>query len=211
MPVLRMRCSCKEGNSMRGRLQPLTRNMHGKYIVSFEVDGDPRELCNTLNDCDVSIDIKRYRNHRSLEANNYAWLLIDKIAATMSLDKITVYKNAVRSIGGVSTAVCVQDKALSALRSGWESKGLGWQTEVVPSKLDGCSTVLLYYGSSTYDTKQMSLLIDHLVRDAQDLGIETMPPKELEAMIERFDNSRHQRVLRNGLDTELGSASHIRS
>lgn len=182
---------------MIGRLKPLTRGMNGKYIVSFEVDGDPRELYNTLYESDLSIEIKRYRKHRSLDANSYAWVLIDKIAEKLGIDKTDVYKQAIRSIGGVSTAVCVQDKALHILCERWESKGLGWQTETIISKIPDCTNVILYYGSSTYDTKQMSQLIDHLVRDAQDLGIETMPPKELEAMIERFDNSRQQRMLRH--------------
>ena len=42
--------------------------------------------------------------------------------------------------------------------------------------------MILYYGSSTYDTQQMSLLIDHIVQDAKALGIETMTPAELEAL-----------------------------
>jgi hypothetical protein len=52
----------------------------------------------------------------------------------------------------------------------------------MPSKINGCTNVILYYGSSTYNTAQMSLLIDHLVQDAKALGIETMTPQELEAL-----------------------------
>jgi len=56
---------------------------------------------------------------------------------------------------------------------------LGWQTDTTPSTLDGCTNVILYYGSSVYDSKQMAALIDNLVQDAQALGIETLPPAEI--------------------------------
>ena len=168
---------------MTGRLKDLTRNMHGKYIISAEVDGDPRELFDKLNGVDIDLEIKKHRQKRSLDANAYAWVLIGNIAAEMHIDRAEVYKNAIRAIGGVSTIVCVPDKALEALQNGWQTRGIGWQTETMPSKLEGCTNVILYYGSSTYDTRQMSLLIDHLVQDAKELGIETMPPQELEAML----------------------------
>ena len=41
----------------------------------------------------------------------------------------------------------------------------------------------IYRGSSTYDSKEMSLLIEGTVSDAKDLGIETIPPDELERMM----------------------------
>ena len=39
-----------------------------------------------------------------------------------------------------------------------------------------------YFGSSTYNTKEMSVLIDGIVYEAKELGIETLPPDELERM-----------------------------
>ena len=49
----------------------------------------------------------------------------------------------------------------------------------VAQQIEGFTNVILYYGSSVYDTKQMSQLIDHLIQDARALGIETLPPEEL--------------------------------
>lgn len=168
---------------MNARSHDLTRTMNGQYIWSFVVDGDPRPLYEALRDQALDLDVKKHRNRRSLDANAYAWVLIGKLAETLRIDREDVYKNAIRAIGGTSTIVCVQDKALDALQEGWKAKGIGWQTETMPSKVDGCTNVILYYGSSTYDTNQMSLLIDHLVQDAKDQGIETLPPAELERML----------------------------
>jgi len=168
---------------MTGRIRDLTRNMDGSYNLTVTVKDDCRSMVDQLKDTPIDVEIKKHRNKRSLDANAYAWVLIGKLAEALRMDKADIYKQAIREIGGTSTIVCVPDKALEALQNGWKTKGIGWQTETMPSKLDGCTNVVLYYGSSTYDTKQMSLLIDHLVQDAKEQGIETLPPAELERMI----------------------------
>jgi hypothetical protein len=43
-----------------------------------------------------------------------------------------------------------------------------------------------YYGSSTYNTKQMSRLIDAIVEDCKEMDIETLTPRELDAMKSRW-------------------------
>lgn len=123
--------------------------------------------------------LKEYRKKRSLDANAYCWVLIDKIASALGQTKETVYREAIRSIGGNSETVCVKEEAANAIRQSWERNGMGWITDSVPSKLPGCVNVVLYFGSSTYDTKQMSDLINAVVQDAQALGIETLTPDKL--------------------------------
>jgi hypothetical protein len=80
----------------------------------------------------------------------------------------------------------VVDKAVDRLCQVWSRNGLGWQTETFPSKIEGCTNVILYYGSSSYDTEQMSALIDYLVQECKALGIETMPPEEIESLINNY-------------------------
>ena len=112
--------------------------------------------------------------------------MIDKLARRTRLTKAEVYRNAIRNIGGVSETVCVVDKAVDRLCQGWTRNGLGWQTETFSSKIEGCTNVTLYYGSSSYDTEQMSALIDSLVQECKTLGIETMPQEELESLIRSY-------------------------
>ncbi len=164
---------------MRGRLVDLSFGRNGKQRVTIEVDADFREKFDKLKDGDITVEVKKYRKKRSLDANSYAWTLIDKIASELGMSKIEVYRNAIKNIGGVSDIVCVMDEAVEKLRQGWEKHGLGWQTETMESKIPGCTNVILYYGSSVYDTKQMSQLIDNLVQDAKALGIETATPEEI--------------------------------
>lgn len=133
------------------------------------------------------VTLGRQKKRRSLDANAYCWVLLDKLASALNRPKTEIYRQYIREIGGNSETVCVVNAAVEKLRSGWEHNGLGWQTETMPSKLDGCTNVTLYYGSSTYDTAQMSRLINLIVEDCKAQGIETMTPYELDALIGRWD------------------------
>ena len=126
--------------------------------------------------------IKRYRKPRSMDANAYFWVLCDKLAQATGQSKTDIYRSCIKEIGGVSDLVCVSKKAADKLISGWEGRGLGWLTEREESKLTGCVNVRLYYGSSSYDTAQMSRLIDLIVQECRQQDIETLTPLELERL-----------------------------
>lgn len=145
------------------------------------------KLAEAMQEGAFDVKIQRHRQKRSLSANAYFWVLLDKLAAATGGKKEDIYREAVRNIGGNAELVCVRQKAAKKLRESWSRNGLGWITETMDSKLPGCVNVLLYYGSSTYDTQQMSRLIDLLVQDCRALGIETLPEERLTAMLEAWD------------------------
>ena len=134
-----------------------------------------------------SVEVKERRGKRSLDANAYCWVLLDKLSIALGRSKTELYRQYVKDIGGNCETVCVVDKSVDKLRQGWEHNGLGWPTETMPSKLPGCTVVLLYYGSSTYDTAQMSRLISLIIEDCKAQGIETMTPAELSRLMEAWD------------------------
>lgn len=133
------------------------------------------------------VDCAKKKKRRSLDANAYCWALLDKLAYTIQKPKTEIYREYIREIGGNSETVCVVNEAVEKLRRGWEDHGIGWQTEVMLSKIPGCTNVILYYGSSTYDAKQMTRLINLIVEDCKDQGIETMTPAELSALVDRWE------------------------
>lgn len=132
-------------------------------------------------------EIRPKRKKRSLDANAYAWVLLDKIAEAVRLTPEEVYRRELLEIGGASEVVCVLERALPRLNALWTQKGLGWVTEPFPSKVPGCVNVRLHYGSSAFDTKQMSVFIDHLIEEARALGIETRPEAEVRSMLEAWE------------------------
>lgn len=155
--------------------------------MTLELDADFREQFDELKDVDVEVTIKKFRKRRSLDANAYAWVLIDKIAAKRNMSKTDVYRHAIREIGGVSDVVCIQNRAAEKLKELWRRNGIGWQVEEMESKIPGCVNLVLYKGSSVYDTKQMTALIDSLVQDAQSIGIETRSPEEIESLLRSYE------------------------
>ena len=127
--------------------------------------------------------LTEWREKRSLDANAYFWVLLDKLSTVLQVGKEELYRRYIRDVGGASQIVCIKAEAADALISGWSHNGLGWQAEQVPSKLDGCVNVVLYYGSSTFDTAQMSRLIELVIQDCEAVGIETKTPNEIEEML----------------------------
>ena len=146
-----------------------------------------RQLSALADGKQYSLEIKEYRKKRSMDANAYAWVLLDKIAAEMGINKVALYREAITHIGGNNAIVCVKNEAAESLRMAWAQKGLGWVADTLPSKIEGCTNVILYYGSSVYDGKQMARLIDNLVQDAKALGIETLSPNEIARMEAAWD------------------------
>ena len=131
--------------------------------------------------------VDKARKRRSLDANAYFWVLAGKIAEHQGLPGTTdVYRSYIKEIGGNREIVCVREDAADKLCVGWERNGLGWVTERFSSKIKGCVNVILYYGSSTYDTAQMSRLIDLAVQDCKALDIETATPQELSLLLDRW-------------------------
>lgn len=174
---------------MKCRIVDFSFSFNGKQRLTVELDDDFRKKYDQLKDKDLNFELKQWREKRSLTANAYAWVLIDKIAAKRRMSKVEVYRNAIRDIGGVSNLVCIQNRAVEELKSTWSSFGLGWQAEELDSNIPGWTNVILYKGSSVYDREQMASLIDSLVQDAQSIGIETKPQEYIDSLLEEVEQS----------------------
>lgn len=132
----------------------------------------------------LDIEVKKHRNKRSLDANAYCWVLCEKLAIAMDITKEEVYKQEIMMVGK-SVIVPIKNEEVEYFKSAWENKGLGYICESLGnSKIAGYENLRLYYGSSSYNTKDMSRLIDSIVEDCKSVGIETLPPKELESLKE---------------------------
>ena len=110
-----------------------------------------------------TVTIKEFRKMRSLDANRYLWTLCNKLSVKVGIPPEEVYRHYIPDVGDNSDTICIPDAAVKRFREGWESRGLGWCTEIMASKIPGCTNVICYYGSSTYDTKQMARRIDLVV------------------------------------------------
>lgn len=160
--------------------------------------GTPERISRVLwtLDKDKQYELKEYRQKRSNDANAYCWVLCDKIGKELSkeqqvITKEMVYKDAITQMGTFEPMI-IEEKAYENFKRIWSKQGLGFIVQEV-SKKDKCIRVNCYYGSSTYNTKEMSLLIQALVELAKSLNIETKSEKEINSLLERWEKNEQKK------------------
>jgi hypothetical protein len=130
--------------------------------------------------CDA--ELKVHREQRSLEANAYLWKLLQEISGVVgNITKEEVYRNAIYDAGKFDF-VLLKDEATATFIHNWSSRGLGWIAEKTDVKIKNYQQVICYYGSSVYNTKEMSTLLDFVVNEAKELDIDTRTPDEIAKM-----------------------------
>lgn len=161
-----------------------------KPKISLLLDTNDINVVEELkNENKLNIELKKWYKKRSLDANSYCWVLCDKIAKELSKDgtiitKEKIYQDAILQIGTFEPMI-VEEKAFENFKRIWQKQGLGFLVQEV-SRKDKCVKVHCYYGSSTYDSKEMSLLIQILVDLAKSLNIETKTQEEINSLLEQW-------------------------
>jgi hypothetical protein len=124
-------------------------------------------------------ELRLIRKKRSLDSNSFCWKICTEIANVVGNTKEDVYRDAINHVGVYETLQFADDEAMERFKAKWRTNGEGWLTKT----LDKQKRILMaYYGSSSYDTKEMSVLIDYLVREAGDLGIQVLTEEQIELM-----------------------------
>lgn len=131
-------------------------------------------------------EVKEVKQKRSLDSNAYAWVLLGKLQDKLHISKEDIYKSLIKEIGSYEV-IPVKNEAVERFRQAWSKNGLGWITETTKSKLEGFTNVIAYYGSSSYNTSEMSRLIELIVQECKQQEIETMTPNELKSLLESWD------------------------
>lgn len=132
-------------------------------------------------------ELKKTRKKRSLDANGLAWALIHEIAAEIRDTPENVYRAAVQNIGGVSEVIAIKEEAVESFTRLFIGDHIGRQVRRMPSSTRGYVTLVCTYGSSDYDTHQISLLIENLKQDAHALGIQTPDDERINSLLEEWD------------------------
>lgn len=163
----------------RGHIVDISRDWKtGRFRVTFESMEDISKQLESITDKLLTITAKIFRNKRSRDANSYSWVLMQKIAEDQHTDKWSVYLEMLGRYG-VFTHIIVRPGVVDRVISEWRTvKNLG---EVTVFGQTGIQ-LQCYFGSSTYDTKEMSVFIEGIVSECHEMGIETATPEELERM-----------------------------
>lgn len=137
-------------------------------------------------DKEYIMTVKEHKEKRSLNANALAWVLLDKLAEKLRIGKTEIYRTFIKDVGGNSEIICIQDKALDHFREIWEQGHIGRFTETLPSKIKGCTNVVVYYGSSDFDTASMSRFIELIVAECKNNDIPTYDQEELQRLCDEW-------------------------
>lgn len=174
---------------MKGRLIDLTFSIDGKQRITIEIDREFTEQFNNLKDTAVRVEIKKYREGRSLNANAYFHVLVNKIAQVQNLGNDEVKKR-----------LAVEYGALAKDDNG-ETIGFKLPTSVNVDQIYPYTKIfdvreengvtfncyLVYKRTRTLDSKEMSRLIDGTIYEAKEMGIETAPPWEIERYLNEWN------------------------
>lgn len=161
-----------------------------KPKISLLLDTNNKDIIEELkNENKLNIELKKYNKSRSLDSNAYAWVLLGELQEVLNIPKEEIYKDLIKHIGSYEV-VPIRNEAVEKFCSAWSKNGIGWITETTKSKLEGFTNVLAYYGSSDYSVSEMSRLIDLIVQECKQLGIETKPKAELDSMLIEWGSTK---------------------
>ena len=161
----------------------------GAYLMLKTSREDATRFCDEMEQGKTyEAELKKKTKKRSLDANAYFWILCGKLAAKVGLPKEDVYRNLIKDVGDNYEVLPIRDDAVEKWVEAWQGKGIGWVCEILgKSKLPGYTNVITYYGSSSYDSTQMSRLTNLCVEECKLQGIETMTPQELSLLMEGWN------------------------
>ena len=152
-----------------------------KWLITFETSERPN-IFDLLKDKVLSIVIKEYSEKRSLNANRLLWECLGKIAAQLRADKWDIYLMMLKRYGQY-TYVCVPPEAVKKTKKQWrECEELG----IIDINGRPAMQLLCYFGSSTYDKKEFSVLLDGVISEMKEMGIQTPSEREFEEVIKSW-------------------------
>ena len=170
----------------RGRLTSVQVPFRAKYpVISFEIQADPEDLEKYL-DKDLDINFSKHRRHRSLDANACLWACIGDIAKVLHQDAWEVYLLMIERYGKF-THILVRPEVVEAVRTQWrETKVVGETT------VDGNPMIQMfcYFGSSTYNSAEFASLLDGVISEMKEMGLETPTSEEMRALIAELEGKR---------------------
>lgn len=167
----------------------------GQFQITFTVN-EPSAIneVNNIQSCDkLSISAKKFRQKRSIDANALLWSCLGKIANSMTppVDKWEIYLQMLKRYGKF-TYICVKPNVVDAVKAQWREC-----EEIGMVNINGQEAVqmLCYFGSSTYNTKEFSTLLDGVISEMKQMNLEVPASEDMRKALEQWErmqaNEKH--------------------
>ena len=161
-----------------------------KAKISLLLDTKQLDIVEELkNENKLNVELKKHREKRSLDANAYFWKLLQELCELAEIDTIEEYKRRIKELG-IFKQFRIETKDIKTFEKVWTDRGIAWFCEIADTEYLGdieFKIINAYYGSSSYNSKQMSRLIDGVVQDCKIYGIETKPQQEIDSLLKEWD------------------------
>lgn len=144
-----------------------------------------------LQDKKLNVQAKKWYKKRSNNANAYLWVLIEKLSEKLNMSRLEVYKKHILEAGSYQE-LQMPEEAMEKFNQIWSSNGLGWFCKKGVNEY-GEIVLYAFYGSSTYDTKEMTRLLNNVIQDCLEQGIETKPEAEIKSLLESWDSATNRK------------------
>lgn len=173
-----------------GELQSISKDWQsGKFIISLEINEKiSQEMVEEIQNCKLAINLKKWRAKRSLDANALLWHCLGEIAKAMPTptDKWEVYLMMLKRYGKY-TYICVKPNMVEAVKKQWREC-----EEVGEIDINGKKAVqmLYYFGSSLLDTKEFSVLLDGVISEMKEMGLQTPTSQEMKRALDQWEKMK---------------------
>lgn len=176
---------------MKLKTQPRIELLYEQDNIVIPIQkGSHREITEFLSslgelplDKEIAVKIEIKRSRRSLDANAYCWVLLGKLGEKLHRSDIEIYREIIKD-NGVFTIVPIREDAVKAWIENWKKNGTGWVCDDLGEckNIKGYRNIKSYYGTSRYDSKQMSRILDAIIEECKTQNIDTDTPDEIERM-----------------------------
>lgn len=186
----------------KGKVRDVGRTLSGTPTITIEGPRMDTAAALRLSKADeLDVEVKEHRKGRSLDANAYYWKLLSGLAEALHVGKPFLHNLLLRKYGQVEVvggrvayvAIPDTDEAQAEV-DGSQYYHLKPTSKVAVKDGAAYRTYVLLKGSSRYDTREMAALIDGLVSECKEAGIETLPPEELERMVAGLGKEAKERA-----------------
>ena len=137
------------------------------------------------------MELKQWKPKRSLDANGMLWSILHEMAAAMNTTKDELYLIMLERYG-IFTHVVVKPNVVERVKAEWRTvRELGEVT------INGQTGIQLqcYFGSHSYDSKEFSVLLNGVISEAQEIGIDTISESEKESLIQSWKGAGNERSI----------------
>lgn len=125
-------------------------------------------------------EISRRRKKRSTDANALCWKLCTEIANVLRADKDSIYIDMLKKYGQSDIVSVLSTVDVKGYFKYYDEFGKGYVKD------KEFTHYKVYKGSSEYDTREMSILLDGIIDEAKALDIEVISERERTLLLQEW-------------------------